>query len=53
MRIAEEHASFGVTCRRWSIGQADGGSQCLPRIVAKMIDRVSLLAIPAGLIALA
>ena len=25
MRIAEEHASFGVTCRRWNIGLADGG----------------------------
>lgn len=33
MRIAEEHASFGVTCRRWNIGLADGGSQRLPRIV--------------------
>ena len=32
MRIAEEHASFGVTCRRWNIGLADG-SQRLPRIV--------------------
>lgn len=33
LRIAEEHASFGVTCRRWNIGLADGGSQRLPRIV--------------------
>src|SRR5690606_36021931 len=33
MRIAEEHASFGVTCRRWNIGLADGGSQRLPRII--------------------
>ena len=33
MRIAEEHASFGVTCRRWNIGLADGGTQRLPRIV--------------------
>ena len=33
MRIAEQHASFGVTCRRWNIGLADGGSQRLPRIV--------------------
>jgi enoyl-CoA hydratase len=33
IRIAEEHASFGVTCRRWNIGLADGGSQRLPRIV--------------------
>lgn len=33
MRIAEEHASFGVTCRRWNVGLADGGTQRLPRIV--------------------
>lgn len=33
LRIAEEHASFGVTCRRWNIGLADGGSQRLPRII--------------------
>lgn len=33
MRIAEEHSSFGVTCRRWNIGLADGGSQRLPRII--------------------
>jgi enoyl-CoA hydratase len=33
MRIVEEHASFGVTCRRWNIGLADGGSQRLPRII--------------------
>lgn len=33
LRIAEEHASFGVTCRRWNIGLADGGTQRLPRIV--------------------
>jgi len=33
MRIAEEHASFGVTCRRWNIGLADGGTQRLPKIV--------------------
>ena len=33
MRIAEQHASFGVTCRRWNIGLADGGSQRLPCIV--------------------
>jgi enoyl-CoA hydratase len=31
--IADEHASFGVTCRRWNIGLADGGTQRLPRIV--------------------
>jgi enoyl-CoA hydratase len=33
IRIAEVHASFGVTCRRWNIGLADGGTQRLPRIV--------------------
>lgn len=33
MRIVESHASFGITCRRWNIGLADGGSQRLPRIV--------------------
>jgi enoyl-CoA hydratase len=33
IRIAEDHASFGVTCRRWNIGLADGGSQRLPRII--------------------
>ena len=33
LRIAEEHASFGVTCRRWNIGLADGGTVRLPRIV--------------------
>lgn len=33
LAIADEHASFGVTCRRWNIGLADGGSQRLPRIV--------------------
>lgn len=33
IRIAEEQASFGVTCRRWNIGLADGGTQRLPRIV--------------------
>ena len=33
VRIAEEHASFGVTCRRWNIGLADGGTQRLPRII--------------------
>lgn len=33
MRIAEEHASFGVTCRRWNIGLGDGGTQRLPRII--------------------
>jgi len=33
IRIAEEHSSFGVTCRRWGIGLADGGTQRLPRII--------------------
>jgi enoyl-CoA hydratase len=33
IRIAEEHATFGVTCRRWNIGLADGGTVRLPRIV--------------------
>ncbi len=33
IRIADERASFGVTCRRWNIGLADGGTQRLPRIV--------------------
>lgn len=31
--IADEHARFGVTCRRWNIGLGDGGTQRLPRIV--------------------
>jgi enoyl-CoA hydratase len=33
MAIADEHATFGVTCRRWNIGLADGGTQRLPRLV--------------------
>jgi len=33
IRIVEEHASFGVTCRRWNLGLGDGGTQRLPRIV--------------------
>lgn len=33
IRVAEEHATFGVTCRRWNIGLADGGTVRLPRIV--------------------
>jgi enoyl-CoA hydratase len=33
IRIAEEHATFGVLCRRWNIGLGDGGTQRLPRIV--------------------
>ncbi|HYN36348.1 MAG TPA: enoyl-CoA hydratase-related protein, partial [Actinomycetota bacterium] len=31
--IADERATFGVTCRRWNIGLADGGTQRLPRLV--------------------
>jgi enoyl-CoA hydratase len=33
IRIAEEHAQFGITNRRWNIGLADGGTQRLSRIV--------------------
>jgi enoyl-CoA hydratase len=33
LAIADEHATFGVTCRRWNIGLADGGTQRLPRIL--------------------
>lgn len=33
LAIADEGATFGVTCRRWNIGLADGGTQRLPRIV--------------------
>ncbi len=33
IRIAEEHATFGVTCRRWNIGLGDGGTVRLPLIV--------------------
>jgi enoyl-CoA hydratase len=33
MAIADEHATFGVTCRRWNIGLGDGGTQRLPHIV--------------------
>jgi len=33
IRIVEEHATFGVTCRRWNIGLADGGTQRLPRLI--------------------
>jgi enoyl-CoA hydratase len=33
IRVADEHASFGVTCRRWNIGLGDGGTQRLPRLV--------------------
>lgn len=33
IRIADAHATFGVTCRRWNIGLGDGGTQRLPRII--------------------
>ena len=33
LAIADQHATFGVTCRRWNIGLADGGTQRLTRIV--------------------
>jgi enoyl-CoA hydratase len=33
LAIADQHATFGVTCRRWNIGLADGGTQRLPRII--------------------
>ena len=33
LAVASEHATFGVTCRRWNIGLADGGTQRLPRVV--------------------
>lgn len=33
LRIADQHASFGVTCRRWNVGLGDGGTQRLPRLV--------------------
>lgn len=33
LAIADDHATFGVTCRRWNIGLGDGGTQRLPRIV--------------------
>ncbi|MEX1219615.1 MAG: enoyl-CoA hydratase-related protein, partial [Solirubrobacterales bacterium] len=33
IRIADQHASFGVTCRRWNVGLGDGGTQRLPRLV--------------------
>ncbi|RDI52693.1 enoyl-CoA hydratase/isomerase family protein [Nocardia mexicana] len=33
LAIADAHASFGVTCRRWNVGLADGGTQRLTRII--------------------
>ncbi|SCV66930.1 BQ2448_5576 [Microbotryum intermedium] len=37
IRIAEEHASFGVTCRRWNVGLGDGGTQRLPRLIGQSL----------------
>lgn len=33
IRVADQHASFGVTCRRWNVGLGDGGTQRLPRLI--------------------
>lgn len=33
IRIAAEHAQFGVACRRWNVPLLDGGTQRLPRII--------------------
>ncbi len=33
IRISDQHASFGVTCRRWNVGLGDGGTQRLPRMI--------------------
>ena len=33
IRIADQHSSFGVTCRRWNVGLGDGGTQRLPRMI--------------------
>lgn len=33
MAIADAHATFGITSRRWNIGLGDGGTQRLPRAV--------------------
>ncbi|MCX8175948.1 MAG: enoyl-CoA hydratase/isomerase family protein [Candidatus Bathyarchaeota archaeon] len=33
IRLAAEHAKFGVLNRRWNVGLGDGGTQRLPRIV--------------------
>ncbi len=33
LRVADRHASFGVTCRRWNVGLGDGGTQRLPRLI--------------------
>lgn len=33
LRIAEEHATFGCTNRKWGVPLVDGGTQRLPRVV--------------------
>jgi enoyl-CoA hydratase len=33
IRLAAEHAEFGILNRRWNVGLGDGGTQRLPRIV--------------------
>jgi enoyl-CoA hydratase/carnithine racemase len=33
IRLAAEHAEFGVLNRRWNVGLGDGGTQRLPRII--------------------
>ena len=33
IRLAAEHAKFGVLNRRWNVGLGDGGTQRLPRII--------------------
>lgn len=33
LRVVEEHARFGVSCRRFNVPLVDGGTQRLPRIV--------------------
>src|SRR4051812_30039846 len=33
MRVAEESAVFGVSCRRWGVPLIDGGTIRLPRLI--------------------
>ena len=35
IRVADQHSSFGVTCRRWNVGLGDGGTQRLPRMIGQ------------------
>lgn len=35
IRIAEEQATFSVSCRRWGVPLADGGTVYLPRLVGQ------------------